>query len=85
MLCQINYYHTIPCHTIPIPTPPPPPPPPPFTIPMILSYHLYGKHKTIVGNMTIQFVILPIDINLFCLTTITTPVHWNIATLPCTQ
>ena len=40
-------------------------------IPVILSGHLYVKHKTIVGNVIhIQFVILAIGITFSCLTTI---------------
>ena len=39
-------------------------------IPVILLGHLYVKHKTIVGNVYIQFVILAIGITFSCLTTI---------------
>ena len=40
-------------------------------IPVILSGHLYVKHKTIVGNVTyIQFVILAIGITFSYLTAI---------------
>ena len=43
------------------------------SIPVILSCHLYVKHKTIVGNVVyIQFVILAIGNSI-----VTTPVHWN--------
>ena len=49
----------------------PPPLPLPHSIPVILSYQLYVKHKTIVGNIVyIQFVSLPIGITFTCLTTI---------------
>ena len=42
-----------------------------YFIPVILSGHLYVKHKTIVGNVVyIQFVILAIGITFSCLTTI---------------
>ena len=41
------------------------------SIPVILSGHLYVKHRTIVGNVVyIQFVILAIGITFSCLTTI---------------
>ena len=41
------------------------------SIPVILSCHLYVKHKTIVGNVVyIQFVILAIGITFSCLTAI---------------
>ena len=43
------------------------------SIPVILSVHLYVKHKTIVGNdvyIHVQFVILAIGITFSCLATI---------------
>ena len=64
----------------------PPPLPFSYSIPVILSCHLYVKHKTIVGNIVnIQFVILAIGItfsyflllSLYYNSIVTTPVHWN--------
>ena len=55
-------------------------PAPSHSIPVILSCHLYVKHKTIVRNIVhIQFVILPIVITVSCLTTIVYTVLFSVS------